>query len=267
MKFKDVYIGQKVVPHDKTNLSALESFSDWLKEPEGKFFKANGYIFVSKVKGCDVLLNLFGLNSGYTFNASDFEPYTEQTKAYQKQKFGGYIQGNKTVVYIGDKKGESNYNPNDAKQGLPYSAPYDLLLAYCRATDTDAGIVDRLFKKAESKSIEPQKPAFVPHLEAVWRSGVNDLGKIGTPTNRTDTINQPLFVGDTVETYDKSGKKCDFFNENFVCYENGKFEVMGCYGQLENPTSTWRFLKKRSFSDVKNGEIIAQVKYVKEDKP
>jgi hypothetical protein len=71
------------------------------------------------------------------------EPYVE----HKKQKFSGFFDGNKTVIYVNGIKGESNCAPDDT-----YSALYGLLLAYCRATNTDTAIVDMLFKKPEERA-------------------------------------------------------------------------------------------------------------------
>jgi hypothetical protein len=143
MDFKDVVIGQKVVPHTKTGDGCKFSESS-----EWAIGKSQGFLYVvaNKGHGDFSLSNSVIGCGGDWFNASDFEPYIEKTV---KQKFGGFIQGNKAVIYFNGNKGEANYNPNDAKDGMPFNAPYGLLLAYCRATNTPIDTVDILFKKPE----------------------------------------------------------------------------------------------------------------------
>lgn len=172
MNIKDVKVGMKVVPHAKTYTSeSLEESRLWMSAGG----KDQGFMCViRKEHGCCVLAVEEDDIGGDYFNASDFEPYIEPSS---KHKFGGYIQGNKTVIYFGEKKGEANYNPNDAKQRLSYSVPYGLLLAYCRATGTDTAIVDRLFKKAEDKPTEPVK--FEVGETARVRSDLNGGGLYG----------------------------------------------------------------------------------------
>lgn len=132
---KDVKIGMKVVPHSKYN----ENFETWKNHchPANISLKENGFITVDEKR-----MGYFVCDGDY-FHASDFEPYIER----KKQKFGGYFEGNKTVVYVNGVKGEANCNPDDT-----YSTPYGLLLAYCRATGADTAIVDMLFKKPEEKT-------------------------------------------------------------------------------------------------------------------
>jgi transcription antitermination factor NusG len=145
MKFEDVKIGDKVVPFQKT-VKGYQDFTSWKKANNchARFFKDNGFLYVNHIR--EDTKNVFGLSQtnevryGDFFNASDFEPYIET----KKQGFSGYFQGNKTVVFVDKKQGEANYNPEDE---TPCNPLIGLLLAYCRATDTDEGIVDLLFKK------------------------------------------------------------------------------------------------------------------------
>jgi hypothetical protein len=143
------------------------------------------------------------------------------------------------------------------KQNPPYSHLQRSLLNYCRATGKDTAIVDMLFKKPQDKPTQPIKEKFVPHLICF---GTN-RGEIGKPTGKVDAVGQPLFVGDTVTVYDDGLSKC----ESPICFDNNKFEIMGIYGSFENPRTAWKWVKKRSFEDISNGEVVRNVKYVRCD--
>ncbi len=226
MKLKDVKVGMKVVPHDKTT-GACTNFKEWqtYHRESCQHFKELGYCVVSEIHD-----NKISLEGDY-FNAADFEPYIEQFALTDTQKRFINREIDKRIT--------------EMRKSIP-----ELILSE--------------MAKSEPKQ-ETIKEKFVPHLKATWcNSEQTDLGEIGMPTNRTDAINRPLFVGDTVESYDGEGLKRDFGDENFVCCENGRFQVMGCYSEFENPSAKWRFLKKRSFSEIKNGEKINDVKCIKE---
>jgi hypothetical protein len=73
MKQEDVKAGYRVVPFQKTMTSM--DLKEWLKYPEGKKFKKDGYATVT-----NTLDDAFTLNDYGFFNASDFEPYIEPVK-------------------------------------------------------------------------------------------------------------------------------------------------------------------------------------------
>ena len=129
MKIEDVKIGDKVVPFQKT-VKAWSNWSDWLKHKASspEYFTEHGYLYVRK-SGDALILSDNPDNGGDFFNASDFNPYIE---TLEKVRFGGYFQGNKTVIFVDGKLNEANYNPEDAKKGLPYNRAKGLLLAYMR---------------------------------------------------------------------------------------------------------------------------------------
>jgi hypothetical protein len=160
MDIKDVKVGMKVVPHSKHGASTYEELMDY--PYFGSAMKKQGYLIVNALWYAPDNWSLWPENhtarhcSG--FRASDFEPYIDPQI---KQKFGGYTQGNKTVVYFGSEKGEANYNPNDAKQGLPYNKAYGIALAACRAEDIDTAWLDN--------AIEANKPT----AHSVTVDGVN----------------------------------------------------------------------------------------------
>jgi hypothetical protein len=76
MKQENVKIGDKVVPFRKTD--CIYSYQEWLCTPDGEEFKKTGYTQVKFIQ-YDMTFAL-GL-SGYSFNASDFEPYKEKEPA------------------------------------------------------------------------------------------------------------------------------------------------------------------------------------------
>lgn len=95
MKFEDVKIGMKVVPHNKSVWDY--SFEEWLKNDFGvaKLFKENGYLFVT---GYCEEETAFTLNNnkedfedGDFFLAEDFELYEEgssfaKASIYQREQ-------------------------------------------------------------------------------------------------------------------------------------------------------------------------------------
>lgn len=106
---------------------------------------------------------------------------------------------------------------------------------------------------------------FVPHLTFKGKN----FGNIGEPTNYKDAIGRPLYVGDIVEHF---GGTCKSFGDTVIVKSKfrsskGKAFVMGLEIVCDDENGTtgnWKILKKRSFDEVKNGEIVNFVKYVKE---
>ena len=99
MKKEDVKIGMRVVPHDKTPegyCGNATQGNDWKgfcnsnnnHKEHFKFFKENGYLYVSKIydSGDIVCLSYDGKAAGSTFRTSDFEPYIEQPSLTAEQK-------------------------------------------------------------------------------------------------------------------------------------------------------------------------------------
>ena len=78
METKDERKGQKVVPHSKTAGEPWEFVFDDSSDPVKKFFEKHGYLRIKFIDSIDGSAKLgFRGNSGYWFNASDFEPYVE----------------------------------------------------------------------------------------------------------------------------------------------------------------------------------------------
>jgi len=126
VKVEDVKIGMKVVTHNKT-----AGYNRYVKS------EVLTVLGLTKDK---LYPDAFTLSDGNYFNASDFNPF------FQKYKFSGYFEGNKTVIYIGKNRGEANYNPADEKEGLPYHREIGLLYAFCRATGISEGFIEKLIK-------------------------------------------------------------------------------------------------------------------------
>lgn len=116
-------------------------------------------------------------------------------------------------------------------------------------------------KKVASKVPDAPKPEkFVPHLEV---DGEN-RGKIGTPTKYKDALDRPLVVGDVIELY-KDGE----LRDEYPVVQEGKTQfVMGimccCDSATGEISDYYKILKKRSHAEVKNGEVVGFIKYIKE---
>lgn len=127
--------------------------------------------------------------------------------------------------------------------------------------ETGAKISFERLAETFQKSKQEEK-TFVPHLMLYYPS--RNYGVIGEPTNYKDAVGRPLFVGDTVEHY-RNGKS---FGETVIvdAKPDGKY-VMGIQiycNEEEGTTGGWAIVKKRSFKDVKNGEKVYNIIYVKE---
>jgi hypothetical protein len=155
VKLEDVKVGMKVVPHSKMGSKANLLYSNGWTDGG----KQQGYMYVQYIRPDYIgLWREKSHGGGDHFIASDFEPY-----GHSKQKFGGYIKGNKTVVYIGSSKGEANYNPDDEKQGLPYRKEYGVALAFCRAAGISTEWLD--------KTIAATKSDFLTEAARIWNEG------------------------------------------------------------------------------------------------
>lgn len=103
-------------------------------------------------------------------------------------------------------------------------------------------------------------------LLQIWM-GTALYGVIGEATPYKDILNRPLFVGDEVEIYDKSGNK---MGSNLVVksktaythYE--KYFIMGIESRCNDKTSEiehdWKVLKIKDHKDLKAGDIFKGLK-------
>lgn len=110
---------------------------------------------------------------------------------------------------------------------------------------------------------EDKKPEFAPHLEADGEH----YGIIGKQTKYTDAIGRPLVVGDTVELYDNN---CEFYGESVVVENQKEMFVSGirgvCKGENGKIKNEWKIIKKRSYNEVKDGESVDNILYIKTEK-
>lgn len=109
-----------------------------------------------------------------------------------------------------------------------------------------------------------ESPEFKPHLEFKNKQ----YGNIGDKTPIKDAIGRELRVGDTVEIYD-TGNNFNCIGERVVVYkeEEKTSFVFGIRASCEkNGTINdgWKIILKRKYEDIKNGEVVDGIKYVKE---
>lgn len=106
------------------------------------------------------------------------------------------------------------------------------------------------------------EPEFKPYLK--WRR--NNYGYIGEPTPLKDAIGRELEVGDTVELYNSKNK---YKGECVVCKPIGedKAFVWGIAWDCKKDgtiTGGWKIILKRKHKGVAHGEVVDDIKYVKE---
>lgn len=115
---------------------------------------------------------------------------------------------------------------------------------------------------AKEECVAPMiKESFVPHL----KNGRTHFGNIGAATSYKDAIGRPLCIGDTVELYDSELK---YRGECSIVHRYGKTFVMGIACDCDRntgSTGTWKIIKKRSFDEVKDGEKVDCIKYIKSE--
>jgi hypothetical protein len=160
LKAEDVKIGMKVVPHDKTALKDYCNFGEWLIKAKGKYFKENGFVAVIKdLKDGTYTLNIPESPIGYTFFASDFEPYIDPDATLNKRSLSIRIKkvkfGSKTTIVIlaDGREGKAVRNPLDV-----FNSVNGLALAYMRALGQDVKDIDIVVnpeRKAEDKPTTP----------------------------------------------------------------------------------------------------------------
>ena len=114
---------------------------------------------------------------------------------------------------------------------------------------------------------EPEEK-FVPYLVD---DDEENYGIIGEPTNYKDVIGRPLVIGDVVEIFDDKGNS---YGEHSIVFSrktgseiNHTF-VMGIESECNDTNGTissrWRIFKTRSYSEIKDGEKVGFIKYIKE---
>jgi hypothetical protein len=90
-----------------------------------------------------------------------------------------------------------------------------------------------------------------------------NVGCIGKPTKFKDVLGRSLAVGDVVEIFNRSGVS---YGDNTVC-DDGCAYVMGIKASCDGHTGAtgyWRLLKKRGCGEMRHGERVDGVLYVRE---
>ncbi len=170
------------------------------------------------------------------------------------------IDGNKTIAVLKEggkvvKRAEAKCNPEDT-----FDFERGAYIALNRVLGNDVKVSDDgevfLYKKG--------KPEFKPHL--VSKNTNNHLGVIGDETNFKDAIGRALFVGDSVELYNGSNV---FLGERAIVKDEQRTFVMSIKASSdskEGTTGGFKIIKKRSFEDIKDGECVDDVRYIKTKK-
>lgn len=102
---------------------------------------------------------------------------------------------------------------------------------------------------------------FTPHLVMYGET----VGALGTPTRFRDFLGRSLVVGDIVEIFNSSNSS---YSDNVVCDDGAQY-VMGiksACNERAGTTGYWKLLKKRGFDEVRHGECVDGVTYVKNKK-
>lgn len=127
--------------------------------------------------------------------------------------------------------------------------------------------LDDLISKLEKLKEKEETDEFIPHLE----SDGEHCGQIGKETKYVDAVGRKLCVGDVVEHFDENGMSFGdtVIVEQALGYRANKVKqfVMGiescCNDENGSIGEGWKIIKKRSFDDVKNGEEIGFIKFIK----
>lgn len=161
-----------------------------------------------------------------------------------------HIEEHKPIVIYQKGKEVIALDKNTGKKGIAKCSPDDKF-----DFETGAKLAfERLY----------QDKGFMPYLKI--RITGSNYGTIGTPTNYEDVIGRKLFVGDTVELYNRN-QEC--LGERAIVERNGKKFVFGIEmvcDDVKGTTGGWKILKKRSYNDIKDGETVDEIKYIKSKK-
>lgn len=170
------------------------------------------------------------------------------------------VDGNKTIAVLKEggkvvKRAEAKCSTED-----PFDFETGAYIALKRVFGNDVKVSDDgkvfLHKKG--------KPEFKPHL--VSRNTGYYYGVIGDETNFKDAIGRALFVGDSVELYDASNV---FVGERAIVKDEQRTFVMSIKASSdskEGTTGRFKIIKKRSFEDIKDGECVDDIRYIKTKK-
>ena len=173
----------------------------------------------------------------FSVNSQFFEP------VYDYNKIVITTDGNKTLarLYENDKvvrTAEAKCNPEDT---------FDF--------ETGAKLAfERLMKK---------KDEFMPYLKSEVIGAF--YGKIGTLTKMKDITGEPLFVGDVVELILKGERT---FGNVYIVERGGKCFVMEIRSDCDvdgKIADEWIVIKRKSYEELKNGEMHGGIKAILEE--
>ena len=138
--------------------------------------------------------------------------------------------------------------------------------AYCNPSDTFNFEIGRDLAVKRLLGIEdkPLKEKFKLYLRINFTG--TKCGNIGEETIQVDLANNKLFVGDTVDIYKETrgylGERSVVKNED---YKSGAIQGVANRIFQNGKNEEYTIIKKRSYKDVTNGEIVGSVKYIKEE--
>lgn len=102
----------------------------------------------------------------------------------------------------------------------------------------------------------------------VLKCNGSNYGTVGTETILRDINGEKLFVGDTIETFNRDMQS---YGENFICNEeSGGDFVMGIAHSSSskynhgNIADGWKVIKRASYTDLKAGDKVGRVTVVEE---
>ena len=177
-------------------------------------------------------------------NVGEYVKITEQSKASHINYVTGDIIKVTEITELGCVKG---INQKDGKEtGCISKYEYVVLENY------------------QPKS-EPEQPKeeFKPYL--VWKQHNVHYGYIGEKTPFKDAIGRALRIGDTVELYNKENSYIGEFP--IVAHKSDAPFVMSiqlaCHPDGEI-SGGWKIILKRRYEDIKHGEKVDDITYMKE---
>lgn len=186
----------------------------------------------------------------------DWKPFKIK-KVNRVAKDGEYVQftTRSTRQYGNIYRAEKGFY-NHSKQHLyAYNLECGLL---CYIAHRDYVVLEGYEKYIEYIE-EKKKAEFKPYLTF---DGLSDFyGNIGDETSQVDVLGNRLKVGDTVKLY--YGKT--FKGESPIVRSNNRDFVMGLCGTVffNGKAEDWTIIKNRSYEEVKDGEIVGNIKYIK----
>lgn len=203
------------------------------------------YFTVGKVY--DVVNNTIKSDSGFVYKMPDAANVINWLSRWYK--FGRVSDDDKKIVITTDGKTTT-------------AALYDVYGNAVKTAEAKCNPKDA-FDFTVGAKLALERLTFTPHME----SNTEHYGNIGEATNYKDVVGRPLCVGDTVELYSSSGKACGEYpivrNEVRGSLKTFVMSIETSCDERTGTTGKWKILKKRSFDDVKDGEVVGMIKYVK----